>query len=144
MYKLTKIGADGAPLPNDAEGHQVISVERDLLARPILVANVSPPKAVNWEDAKKWAESLTINGWAWRLAPVEEAFLVCDHNRKGGLLDPAFFDQVRAGWAWTSTPDPDTARYARSVGLNDGNSSWNPQGYHFQALAVRASQLAKP
>jgi len=140
MYKLTKIGADGMAVPNDSTDHQVVQVERDLLARPILVANASPPDAVTWSEAKAWAEGLTINGWAWRLATVEEAFLVCNHNRKGGVLDPEYFSKVETGWAWTSTEDPDTAGCARYVYLGSGYSFWDHQGSRFQALAVRASQ----
>jgi hypothetical protein len=140
MYKLTKIGADGAALSSDATDHQVVSVERDLLAHPLYVANASPPEPVNWKDAAAWAEGLTINGWVWRLATVEEAFLVCDHNRKGGVLDPAFFNQVALGWAWTSTQDPDDSGCARFVNLYGGDSNWYGQGYREQALAVRASQ----
>jgi hypothetical protein len=140
MYTLSKIGADGAVLSADATDHQAIAVTRDLLAHPIYVANASPPAPVTWKEAKAWAEGLTINGWAWRLATVEEAFLVCDHNRKGCVLDPQYFSKVEIGWAWTSTEDPGTAGYARGVFLVNGNSGWCHQGLHFQALAVRASQ----
>ncbi|MDE2098655.1 MAG: DUF1566 domain-containing protein [Patescibacteria group bacterium] len=137
---MSKIGADGAVLSADATDHQAIAVLRDLLAHPIYVANASPPSPVTWKEARAWAEGLTINGWAWRLATVEEAFLVCDHNRKGCVLDPQYFSKVEIGWAWTSTEDPDTAGYARDVFLDFGGSNWFRQDDRGRALAVRASQ----
>jgi hypothetical protein len=140
MYKLTKIGAEGQELPDDAAGHEVVRVDRDLLAHPLFIANVSPPKAVTWKEAGAWAQALTINGWAWRLATVEEAFLTCNHNRKGGVLDPVYFDKVQIGWAWTSNEDPDNSGYARFVDLYYGFSFWDHQDARYRALAVRASQ----
>jgi hypothetical protein len=140
MYKLTKIGAEGQELSDDATGHEVVRVERDLLAHPLFIANVSPPEPVTWKQANAWAEALTINGWAWRLTTVEEAFLTCNHNRKGGVLDPVYFDKVQIRWAWTSTEDPDTSGCARGVGLRFGSSGWSGQDFRDRALAVRAGQ----
>lgn len=49
MYKLTKIGPLGDELPDDAEGHQVVRVERDLLAQPLFVTAAISASSMTWE-----------------------------------------------------------------------------------------------
>lgn len=139
MTTYTKLGADLAPVDTD---HQIVRIDHPLLAAPLLVAAHFAPKAMNWKAAKKWAESLDVGGFAWRLPTVEEAFFIADRS-KYPAYDPSVF--VGAGsdypWIWTSTLDADDpSGYAWLVNLNDGNSSRSYQGKYNHVLAVRAGQ----
>ena len=142
MYKLTKIGADGAELPADATDHQVVRVDRALLAAPIFVTAHRSAERLNWEDAKKWAEGLTINGWSWRLPTAEEAFLLCDRSRTSyPMLDPEFFPDCDGEWIWTGTEDlVPPAGYAWVVNLGSGFSSRDFQVSRNHVRAVRSGQ----
>ncbi len=141
MYKLTKIGADGASLPDDATGHQVVQVDRDILARPLVVANAMPPKDLTHKQAQEWAAALTIYNWSWRLIPVEQLVLVPDYTRPGCALDTSFFTEIDPdNWFWSDTPYPRIAGYFRGVDLDDGSSFYNREDFRFRALAVRAGQ----
>lgn len=142
MYTLTKICSDGADLPNDAEGHQVVRIERNILAKPLFVTALKSPKAMTWGEANKWAAALTINGWQWRLPTVEEAFMIPDRARtEEPALDPLFFPDCDGEWIWTATKDAQPPLgYAWSVYLGSGLSSRDRLGFHGVVRAVRAGQ----
>lgn len=141
MIRYIKLGVDGAPLPDDATGHQAVQVERDILARPIIVANAMPPKDLTHNEAKDWAASLTLCGWSWRLISFEELVMVPDYTRPECALDTSVFTEVDPdNWFWSNTPYPLAAGCFRGVYLCNGFSGCFHQGYHFRALAVRAGQ----
>jgi hypothetical protein len=143
VIRYTKIAADGSDLPADAEGHQVVRVERDILARPLFVTASIATESMTWREANAWAEGLTINGWSWRLPTVEEAFMIPDRSRaEEPALDPAFFPGNDGRWIWTATEDVQPpAGCAWIVFLDDGVSDRFHQGSRFHALAVRAGQF---
>lgn len=142
MYKLTKIGADGEALPADATDHQVVRIERDLLAKPLFVTAHRSPEAMNWRDAQAWAEGLSINGWKWRLPTVEEAFMIPDRSRtEEPALDPAYFPDCDGEWIWTGTEDAQPpAGFAWFVLLGHGGSLRLHRVHHNRVRAVRAGQ----
>lgn len=141
MYKLTKIGADGAALPDDAAGHQVVQVDRDILSRPIVVANATPPKGLTQKQAQAWAAGLTIYNWSWKLISIEELLMVPDYKRAECALDTNFFTEVDPdNWFWSDTPYPRAAGYFRGVYLFDGYSNYYHRDFRYLALAVRAGQ----
>ena len=141
MYKLTKIGANGAALPDDATGHQVVQVERDILSQPILVANAMPPEDLTNKQAQEWAAALTIYNWSWKLAPIEKLLMVPDYTRAECALDTNFFTEIDPdNWFWSDTPYPRLAGYFRGVNLSGGYSSYSHQDDRCRALAVRAGQ----
>lgn len=143
MIRYTKIAADGSDLPADAIGHQVVRVDRDLLAKPLFVTAAIATESMTWKEAKVWAEGLTINGWSWRLPTVEEAFMIPDRERAAEpALDPLYFPGNDGRWIWTSTEDAQLpAGYAWGVFLGYGFSYRYHQGSHGRALAVRAGQF---
>jgi Protein of unknown function (DUF1566) len=143
MYKLTKISADGTDLPADAEGHQVVRVERDLLARPLFVTAAIATESMTWQQAKKWAEGLTVYGWSWRLPTVEEAFMIPDRSRsEEPALDPAYFPDNYGRWIWTATEDAQRpAGVAWYVDLGLGSSTRYGRYAEGRVLAVRAGQF---
>lgn len=130
MIRYTKLGADGAPLADNATGHQAVQVERDILARPIIVANAMPPKGLNHQQAREWAASLTIYGWSWRFITFEELIMVPDYSRPECALDTNFFTEIDPdNWFWADTPYPRLAGYFRGVGLGSGVSNYGHQAY---------------
>jgi len=143
MIRYTKLAADGTHLPADStERHEAVRVDHDLLARPLIVTAYRSAKPMNWTDAKKHAESLTINGWQWRLPTVEEAFLICDRSRTSEPMLPVeFFPDCDWEWIWTGTEDlTSPAGYAWGVHLDDGGSYRYLQSLLARVPAVRAGQ----
>lgn len=139
MTTYAKLGADLAPVDTD---HQIVRVEHPLLAAPLFVTAHFAPKEMNWKAATKWAESLDLGGFAWRLPTVEEAFFIPDRS-KVPAYDPTVFVGAndRYPWIWTSTVDADDpSGCAWVVGLGGGGSDRSYQDYHFRVLAVRAGQ----
>lgn len=143
MIRYTKLAGDGSDLPADAAGHLAVRVDHDLLARPLIVTAHRSEKAMTWTAAKKWAESLDINGWSWRLPTVEEAFLIVDRTRtQEPALPPEYFPDCNGEWIWTATEDAQPpSGYAWDVGLVVGYSGRGRQGSRNRVRAVRAGQF---
>lgn len=138
--KPVYINVDAENLPT-TEPHQAVRVEHELLARPIIVTAHRSPPAMTHGDAAKWAESLDIYGWSWRLPTVEEAFLICDRTRKDAVLPPEHFPDCDGEWIWTSTPTGWKSGAAWGVILGSGGSGWGGRGFDGLARAVRAGQF---
>lgn len=124
MYRLTKIGADGAALPDTATDHVAVQLDHPLLAKPIVWAAKRSPKAMTWKRAETYASKLDVGGWTWRLPTVEEAFLLPDRT-KYPSLDVSFFPDFDADdyeWIWTGTQAAGLSGCAWDVYLNNGFS----------------------
>lgn len=143
MITYTNLAADGSDLPADATGHLAVRVDRDILAAPLIVTAHRSPKAMTWSQAKKWAESLDINGWSWRLPTVEEAFLMVDRGRAAEpALPPEFFPECDGEWIWTGTEDAQPpSGYAWFVLLYGGVSDRLHRDGRLHVRAVRAGQF---
>jgi hypothetical protein len=135
-----KLDAKGIKLPVDAGGHQAVKIENPFLAAPIIVTAYRSPKSLTWKKATKWAESLTTNGWKWRLATDEEGFFLPDRTRYPAY-DKNFFPDCDGEAIWLSTPAAGSpGAYAWYVHFDDGNSDYYTQSYEFFVRAVCASQ----
>jgi uncharacterized protein DUF1566 len=142
MTTYTKLAADGTDLPADATGHQAVRVDHPLLAKPLIFTAFHSPTELNYKQAMKWAESLDVNGWAWRAPTAEESFFLPDRT-KYPALDPNFFPDFSGyEWNWTSTMDAESpSEYAWLVGLGAGNSNRIHQSNRRFVRAVRAGQF---
>ena len=144
MQTKTKIAADGSDAQADVTDHVAVRIDHPLLARPLIVTAQAAPKTMTWKQAAKWAESLDLCGWSWRLPTVEEAFMIPDRSRYPAIDSAWFpdFDRKRYEWIWTSTPDADApAGFAWYVYLGSGDSDRSLQGYRGHVRAVRAGQF---
>jgi hypothetical protein len=98
---------------------------------------------MNHEEAMKAAADLDLLGKKdWRAPSIQELLSIIDYERWNPAVDPKHF-KGPYGWTWSATlvkGEGAPSGYARSVNLRDGYSVWDNQGYHFRALAVRASQ----
>jgi hypothetical protein len=137
----TKLAADGSDLPADATGHEAVRIEHPMLASPFIVTSMKAPKELTWKAAKKWAESLNINGWSWRLPTVEEAMFIPDRSKYPAVDKNFFPDFAEYEWIWASTVDAeDPSDYAWFVYLRYGSVFRLNQTYHSYVRAVRAGQ----
>lgn len=139
MTTYTCLAADLSPA---LEGHQIVRVEHELLAKPMFVTAHFAPKPLTKSEAKAWAESLSIGGLSWRLPIVEEGSFIPDRT-----IYPCFNSKVFIGARnsypaiWTDTPDPeDPASCSFVVGLGLGYVDRYRHGNQCRALAVRAGQ----
>ena len=138
----TKLSAEGVELPADATDHAMLRIEHPLLAQPLVVTAEFAPEGMTHADARRWAESLTIGGFAWRLPTLHEAMFIPDHSRYPSF-DPALFRGARNSypWIWTGTPyAEDPSGVAWLVGLGDGYCSRLHVAVRSHVLAVRAGQ----
>ena len=81
-------------------------IDHPMLVLPIIMASMKAPKKMPWQEAKKWAESLDINGWSWRLPTVDEAMCIPDRS-KFPAVDKIFFPDLEYEYIWTSTVNAD-------------------------------------
>jgi hypothetical protein len=139
--KPNYFSVDANNQPQTDGQHQAVRVEQPLLAHPIFVTAQRSPERMTHEEAMKWAEGLTINGWSWRLPTAEEAFLICDRTIQDPALPKENFPDCEGEYIWTSTPTAWNAGAAWVVFLSFGFSGWS--GYSGQCLAraVRAGQF---
>ncbi len=141
MTKYTKLDFNGDAMPANATGHLAVRVEHPLLANPITVTAHRAPNKMTYAQAVKWAESLEINGWSWRLPTVDEAFFLADRGKYPALDVNYFPDFEEYEWIWTSTPDAEyPSGDAWVVGLHVGSADGGSQAGRSGVRAVRAGQ----
>jgi hypothetical protein len=140
MTTYTKLAADGSDLPADATGHQAVRVEHPLLAHPFIVTSMKAPKAMTHKQAKKWAESLDVYGWSWRL-PGEEAAFIPDRFKYPATPKLYFPDLEENEWIWMDVVDAEIpSGCAWFVGLRGGYVDRGYRTDHYYVRAVRAGQ----
>jgi hypothetical protein len=136
----TKLAADGSYLPADATGHQAVRIEHPLLALPFIVTSMKAPKAMTHKQAKKWAESLDIYGWSWRL-PGEEGLFIPDRLKYPATPKLYFPDLEGYEAMWLDIVDAeDPSDCAWLVSLHFGFVNRDSQSYRLNVRAVRAGQ----
>ena len=137
----TKLAADGSDLPADATGHNAVRVEHPLLAKPIIVTAHKAPKGMTQPQAVKWAESLAINDWSFRLPTADEGYFIPDRTKYPATPKLYFPDIEEYEWIWTSTVDAeDPSGVAWGVSLRYGGVGRGYQSGRYGVRAVRAGQ----
>jgi hypothetical protein len=138
MSRFTKIGADGAKLPDDAT-EWVAALDNTTQ----LIWTVNETARQTWKKAQAAVKKLDIAGFTdWRLPTIEELFLLADRTRHSPAIDTAFFPDCKSEWYWTSTPSAySPGVYAWFVLFSYGGAYWLDQGNGAFVRAVRASQF---
>jgi len=140
--RFIKIGADGKPLPAEANEWEVVadqSTGRMWAVETIKVANW---KAATVKKVEAKINALRLGGFDdWRIPNVEELFLLADRTRTSPAIDTEFFPDCPTDWFWTSTPWASApAGCAWFVGFGYGSASCSDRGYSGFVRAVRGGQ----
>jgi hypothetical protein len=80
----------------------------------------------NWQTAKDYCTQLNLGGrMGWRLPTIEEINTLVDVANPGAVKLPAGhpFQNIQAGWYWSSTTVVTYPTYAWGIYLNDGSVS---------------------
>jgi len=103
-------------------------------------ANVAGGR-MNWTEAKKAAEAVTLGGHTdWKLPTIRQLLSIVDYERSSPSIDPAF--ECDSAWYWSSTPyQPSLGDCAWVVHFGSGRSDWSNQTVGYHVRAVRAGQL---
>ncbi len=123
LPRFTKIGADGAAVPDDAtEWVAVADIRSGLMwaREPIAVDDWQP------KTAEKVAAQLGNLGLAgfndWRVPTVEELFPLADRAKYSPAIDETFFPGCPSDWFWTKTPYAPDGDYAWLVLFLNGGA----------------------
>lgn len=141
LPRFTKIGADGAAVPDDATDWVAVADVRSGLmwAR-------EPLAVKNWKPAteKKITAAIAESGLAgfndWRVPTVEELFPLADRTKYRPAIDETFFPGCPSDWFWTKTPYAPDGDFAWGVYFNDGGAGAGHRGYYGFVRAVRGGQ----
>ena len=140
MSRFVKLDAKGKPLKADAKAWPVVSEPGRAL-----MWTVGEKKVTSWKAAKAVVAAMNkakLGGFNdWRLATVEELFLLADRTKYNPAIDKDFFPDCASDWYWSSTPAAlSPGDYAWLVGFSGGNAGWSGQDGGGFVRAVRASQ----
>jgi hypothetical protein len=95
----------------------------------------APDQPMDWFQAKKYAEKLSLGGGGWRLPTRSELKSIYSITMKGGA-DPFF--QINENWVWTSEAQGDSAWFCSFVYGREGTIFRNYLGSYGRVLAVRS------
>ncbi|HJS35398.1 MAG TPA: DUF1566 domain-containing protein [Pseudoxanthomonas sp.] len=83
--------------------------------------NTLSTKCVDHATAVKTCAELDLAGHTdWRLATVEELFLLADRTKYRPAIDTGAFPDTKSDWYWTSTIHASGSSYAWIVNFSDG------------------------
>ena len=95
----------------------------------------APDQPMDWFQAKKYAQNLSLGGGGWRLPARSELKSVYNISMKGGA-DPFF--RINENWVWTSETQGDSAWFCSFIYGREGTTFRNYIGSHGRVLAVRS------
>lgn len=116
-------------------------------------------EAVQWEEAKEYCKTLSLDGYTWRLPTMKELFYIVDIRKSDpcqengcamsykSAIDTEYFDIKTPKYLWTNTKDiprysdKDTPTYVRTISLATGfllisNIEGKRDGFELHALCV--------
>ena len=91
-----------------------------------------PGKVMSWDEAKKWAEGLEIDGSGWRLPTRKE--LETLHQKGKGKRNMTRLLETAAWWVWSAEHDDSVS--SNLYDFSRGSRDW--QSRTPRAYAVRA------
>ena len=95
-----------------------------------------PDKNINWHDAKKWVEGLTVDGGGWRMPSRSELKGLYQKGKGSRNMDPIF---KTSGW-WVWSGDTRGSSYAWYFYFSIGGEHWDDrdEGYDSRVFAARS------
>ena len=101
---------------------------------------VGPDRDTNWNEAKSWAENLTVAGGGWRLPTLDELEGIYEKNKgfEYAHIDKVFWDKNTYIWVWSGKSEGSSSAWF--FGFYRGNRGWYPRSfsYYRRAFAVRS------
>lgn len=79
-------------------------------------------KKVNWKDAIKYCNELSLDGEGWRLPNKNELLSIVDYTSFNPSIDTSVFENTTSLYYWSSTTYANDITYAWYVYFNFGNS----------------------
>ena len=99
---------------------------------------VGPDRNTTWDEAKSWAESLSIDGGGWRLPTLKELGTLYKEGAETLNMTPLLKDS--SWWIWSvETKDPSSA-WLFSFNLGKDYLFERSSSFNFRAFAVRSRQ----
>jgi len=97
---------------------------------------VGPDKDISWNDAKKWVESLSIDGGGWRLPTIEELKALYKKGAGSSNITPLL--KMNGGSVWSGKTQGELKAWRFS--FIEGHEEWLDRSHSFydRAFAVRA------
>ena len=95
-----------------------------------------PDKFVTWDEAKAWAESLSLEGGGWRMPTKEELTALYKKGAGSRNMTPLL---KTTGWrVWSDKPEGESSAWF--FGFYDGDYTWGPRdfGGNPRVFAVRS------
>ena len=95
-----------------------------------------PDKDISWNDAKKWAEGLSIEGGGWRLPTIEELEALYKKGAGSNNMTPLLKMTGGAVWSGETQGELKAWRYS----FIEGHKEWLDRSHSFydRAFAVRS------
>ena len=101
---------------------------------------VGPDRDTNWNEAKSWAENLTVAGGGWRLPTLDEleGIYEKDKGSEYAHIDKVFWDKNTFLWIWSNKTEDSSSAWPFLFG--SGRRGWGPRSdsRNFRAFAVRS------
>ena len=95
----------------------------------------APDQPMDWFQAKKYAQDLSLGGGGWRLPTRSELKSVYNISMKGGA---DLFFRINENWVWTSETQDDSAWFCSFIYGREGTTFRKYLGSHGRVLAVRS------
>jgi hypothetical protein len=95
-----------------------------------------PDKDTNWDEAKRWVESLNVGGGGWRMPTVAELHGLYEEGKGSRNMTPLL--KTTGWWVWSGELKGSSAAW--SFGFDFGDLRWDPRNRSdgSRAFAVRS------
>ncbi len=104
------------------------------------IGNLDDTDKVSWVDAIHYCETLEFAGHSdWRLPNVKEISSIADKNESLPSVPPVFEDVI-AGYYWSSTTITGNALVAWFINLYNGQLDTTTKDFEWNVLGVRGGQ----
>ena len=97
---------------------------------------VGPDRDTNWNEARSWVQSLTLDGGGWRMPSLRELAVL--YKKEAGFRNMTPLLKTTGWWIWSGEPDDSTK--AGAFNFYSNRHGWGPRSYSStgRAFAVRS------
>lgn len=99
---------------------------------------VGPDRDTTWDEAKSWAEGLSIDGGGWRLPTLEELRTI--YKEGAGTLNMTPLLKGSSWWIWSVETKDSSSAWLFSFNLGQGYLFERSSSFNFRSFAIRSRQ----